>query len=244
MRNILLHLWHFGIRVIDYAISLGGTSRVGFFGLLLLPPVLAGLNSLRKQHAAGSDWWSAVKLFRPSSLFRIPVFVIWVCLLIWSIGAVTYEDHIALLATKQAAEIDAQRWKSASEHPQVSPSKPATPELDRPRVYPTISLVDSPSVTLDTKRSPVTNARLTLIHTTAVRSLNIVGLAPGAYVTVSLRQDYTGGAAITLGIGCTWYVQTGAGYTQGATPRLTTAANSVNILAIWYDGANCYANLG
>jgi hypothetical protein len=125
------------------------------------------------------------------------------------------------------------------QEPPLAPQK-ATGPSDQ---HPTITLVDSSSVTLNTKGSPVTNARLTLTHTTTVRKLNLVGLAPGAYVTVVLTQDYIGGATIILGSGCTWYVRTPSGYLQSGRPSLTTAPNGVNILAIWYDGTNCYASL-
>jgi hypothetical protein len=96
------HLWHFIVKVIDYAITLGGTSRVGFFFLLLLPPLLAGFSSVRKRVADGDKWMSALAQFKLSSLFQKPVFVIWLCLLVWSAGAITYQDHESLVAASRA----------------------------------------------------------------------------------------------------------------------------------------------
>jgi hypothetical protein len=89
----------------------------------------------------------------------------------------------------------------------------------------------------------VANSMLTLAHTTATRVLNLTGLVNGGSYVVVLKQDSTGGAAATLGTGCTWYQGGSAGFTPSTTLALTTGASAINILAFTYDGANCYANL-
>ena len=105
------------------------------------------------------------------------------------------------------------------------------------------TLTDGSTVTLATGGSGVTNATLTLSHSTSTRALNVTGLVNGASFTVVLKQDSTGGAALTLGSGCTWYLGTNAGFTASTAPTLTSAANGINLLAVLYDGSNCYANV-
>jgi hypothetical protein len=48
---------------------------------------------------------------------------------------------------------------------------------------------------------------------------------------------------LTFGTGCTWYLGTNAGFTASTTPALSSAANGINLLAVLYDGTNCYANV-
>jgi hypothetical protein len=109
---------------------------------------------------------------------------------------------------------------------------------------PTFStLTDSASVTWAIGSAIVVNSRLTLVHTTATRAINLTGLVNGGSYVVVLKQDSTGGAAATLGTGCTWLQGGSAGFTASTTLALTTTANAVNILAFIYDGTNCYANL-
>jgi hypothetical protein len=105
------------------------------------------------------------------------------------------------------------------------------------------TLTDSSTVTLATGGAGVTNATLTLSHSTSTRALNVTGLASGASFTVVLKQDTTGGAVLSLGSGCTWYLGTNAGFSASTTPALTTAAGGINILSVLYDGSNCYANV-
>jgi hypothetical protein len=105
------------------------------------------------------------------------------------------------------------------------------------------TLTDGSTVTLATGGSGLTNATLTLSHSTSTRTLNVTGLVSGANFTVVLEQDSTGGAALTFGTGCTWYLGTNSGFTASTTPALTAAANGINMLAVLYDGTNCYANV-
>jgi hypothetical protein len=105
------------------------------------------------------------------------------------------------------------------------------------------ALTDGATVTLATGGAGVTNATLALGHSTTTRALNVTGLASGANFTVILKQDSTGGAALTFGTGCTWYLGTNTGFTASTTPSLTATASGVNILAVVYDGTNCYANV-
>ncbi|MCU1251545.1 MAG: Collagen triple helix repeat-containing protein [Edaphobacter sp.] len=105
------------------------------------------------------------------------------------------------------------------------------------------SLTDSASVTWAIGSAIVANSTLTLVHTTGTRALNLTGLVNGGSYVVVLKQDSTGGAAATLGTGCTWFQGGSAGFTASTTLALTTTASTVNILAFIYDGSNCYANL-
>jgi hypothetical protein len=106
-----------------------------------------------------------------------------------------------------------------------------------------VALTDGSAVTLATAGAGVSNAILTLNHATSSRTLNVTGLASGAQITVVLKQDATGGAALTLGSGCNWYLGGNAGFTASTTPSLSAAANAINLLAAVYDGTNCYANV-
>jgi hypothetical protein len=84
----------------------------------------------------------------------------------------------------------------------------------------------------------VPNGTITVNHTTGTRALNLTGLANGGYYTLVIKQDATGGAAMTLGTGCTWLVSGGG---QGAI-TLSVNANAVDVLSFTYDGTYCYAN--
>jgi len=105
------------------------------------------------------------------------------------------------------------------------------------------TLTDGAAVTLATAGAAQSNAMLTLSHSTATRTLNLSGLSSGAQVMVILKQDSTGGAALTLGSGCAWYLSTDSGYTASTAPSLTTTAGAINILSAVYDGTNCYGYL-
>jgi hypothetical protein len=105
------------------------------------------------------------------------------------------------------------------------------------------TLTDAATVTLATGGAGLSNATLTLSHSTATRALNVTGLASGAQFTLLLKQDSTGGAALTFGTGCTWYLGGGSGFTASTTPTLTTTSSAINLLSVLYDGTNCYATL-
>jgi hypothetical protein len=105
------------------------------------------------------------------------------------------------------------------------------------------TLTDGSTVTLATSGNAVTNAILTLNHATSTRALNATGLVSGSGFTAVLKQDSTGGAALTFGSGCIWYLGTNSGFAASTTPSLTSAANGINILSVLYDGTNCYANM-
>ena len=105
------------------------------------------------------------------------------------------------------------------------------------------TLTDGSTVTLATGGAGVSNATLALNHATTTRALNVSGLASGASFTVVLKQDATGGAALTLGTGCTWYLGTNSGYVASTAPTLTTSASAINIMTGLYDGTNCYVNV-
>jgi hypothetical protein len=82
------------------------------------------------------------------------------------------------------------------------------------------------------------SATVTLSHSTGTRALNVSNLVTGGFYTLILKQDSTGGAAMTLGSGCTWKV--GGGGSGAIT--LTSTGLAIDILAFFYDGTNCYAN--
>jgi hypothetical protein len=105
------------------------------------------------------------------------------------------------------------------------------------------TLTDGSSVTWAIGSALLANSTLTLVHTTATRSINLTGLVNGGTYVVVLKQDSTGGAAATLGTGCTWYQGGSSGFIASTTLALTTTASAINILAFVYDGTNCYANL-
>jgi hypothetical protein len=105
------------------------------------------------------------------------------------------------------------------------------------------ALTDGATVTLATAGAGLTNAILTLAHTISSRVLNVTGLIGGASFMVVLKQDSTGGAALSLGSGCTWYLGTNSGFVASTTPSLSATANGINILSATYDGSNCYANV-
>ena len=90
----------------------------------------------------------------------------------------------------------------------------------------------------------ISNATVTVAHTTATRAINLTGLAAGDYGTLIVKQDATGGAYLTGGTGCTWYVGGSSGYTASTTFFASApAANQIDIITFVYDGTNCYANV-
>jgi hypothetical protein len=68
-------------------------------------------------------------------------------------------------------------------------------------------------------------------------------LAAGAYFTLVVKQDSIGGAALTGGTGCSWYMGGSTGFTASTTFGITTTANNINIAAGYFDGTNCYVNV-
>jgi hypothetical protein len=105
-----------------------------------------------------------------------------------------------------------------------------------------VTLTDGSPITWATGGIPVTNAKVTLAHATSTRALNLSGLVNGAYGTLFIFQDATGGANITGGTGCTWYVSNPAGGFTATSTFFATApgASSVNLLTWSSDGTNCY----
>ena len=90
------------------------------------------------------------------------------------------------------------------------------------------------------------SSTLTLAHGTSTRAVSVTGLVPGggyASYDIVLKQDATGGAAATLGTGCTWYQFAVSHTAPTTTLALITTANAVDILSFSYDGTNCYAVL-
>ena len=85
------------------------------------------------------------------------------------------------------------------------------------------------------------NAAITLTQNS---SLSFTSAPPvGSYGTVVLTQDATGSRTITLP-SITGVSNKILGSTSTTTVSLSTAANSKDILNFYYDGANCYWNIG
>lgn len=101
------------------------------------------------------------------------------------------------------------------------------------------TVTDASPIAWSLTTKPILNGTVTLNHTTGTRALNVSNLVQGGYYRLLIKQDSTGGAAMTLGTGCTWKVANGG---AGAI-TLTSAANAIDILIFTYDGTNCYAAL-
>jgi len=99
------------------------------------------------------------------------------------------------------------------------------------------TLTDGATITWAIASVPAVNATVTIAGN---RTLNITNAVTGGTYVLRVVQDATGTRTLTLGTGCTWKVVSGG---AGAI-TLSTAANSVDILSFYYDGTNCYANLG
>jgi hypothetical protein len=105
------------------------------------------------------------------------------------------------------------------------------------------TLTDGAPITWAAGAVALANASVTLVHTTSTRAVNITGMTNGTNGVLVIKQDATGGAALTLGTGCTWYIGGATGFVASTTLTLTTTASAINILAFTYDGTNCYGNL-
>ena len=100
------------------------------------------------------------------------------------------------------------------------------------------TLSDSATVTWAIGSASQAVASLTFTVHSGSRTLNITNPATAGFYTLRLVQDGTGGEGLTLGTGCTWKVSGGG---SGAiTP--STGAGAIDVLSLYYDGTNCYAN--
>lgn len=99
------------------------------------------------------------------------------------------------------------------------------------------TLADAATITWNVLGYSGKNATVTLGGN---RTLNVTNLANGGNYVLRIVQDATPPRTLTLGTGCTWKVVNGG---AGAI-TLTNAANAIDILTFYYDGTNCYANLG
>lgn len=98
------------------------------------------------------------------------------------------------------------------------------------------TLTDGATITWAIASAYTANATVTLGGN---RTLNITNPQSGGTYILRILQDATGTRTLTLGTGCTWKVSGGG---AGAI-TLSTAANAIDVLAFYYDGTNCYANL-
>lgn len=108
-----------------------------------------------------------------------------------------------------------------------------------PVVSPYPVVADGAAITWNLQSVATGNGSLTLSHATATRALNVSNLINGGTYTLVINQDSTGGAAMTLGTGCTWKVIGGG---AGAI-TVTATPNSADILTFTYDGTYCYTSL-
>lgn len=100
------------------------------------------------------------------------------------------------------------------------------------------SVADGSPITYNLGAQFIANGITTLNHTTPTRALNVTNMQVGGRYHFAALQDATGGAALTLGSGCTWYVNNVATTTLG----LSTAANAVQEFSWTYDGSRCYVD--
>lgn len=100
------------------------------------------------------------------------------------------------------------------------------------------TLTDGSPISWNLSSAITATYSVTLNHTTGTRALNISNPVNGGVYTLEIKQDSTGGAAMTLGTGCTWKV--GGGGSGAIT--LTTTASAIDVLTFMYDGTNCLAN--
>ena len=100
--------------------------------------------------------------------------------------------------------------------------------------------ISSYAGTLATGGDVFTNGTVALSHSSTT-TINVSGLASGAFFQLKLTQDSTGGNTLTLGTGCTWLQgsNTGPGLVANTTPTLAASANAVDMLQATYDGTNC-----
>jgi hypothetical protein len=101
------------------------------------------------------------------------------------------------------------------------------------------TLTDGATVTWATAGAAVSSAILTMVHTTATRAISLTGIVSGCSGTLIIKQDSTGGAAMTLGTNSGAYVNKVINGGAGAI-LITAAANAIDIWAWTYDGTNVY----
>jgi hypothetical protein len=100
------------------------------------------------------------------------------------------------------------------------------------------SVSDGNPISWDLGSQFIKNGVATLSHTTATRALNVSNMQNGGVYNFGYVEDSTGGAALTLGTGCTWYVNN----VQTTTLGLLTTANAVQEFSWVYDGSRCWVD--
>jgi len=105
---------------------------------------------------------------------------------------------------------------------------------------PYTSVTDASPVSWNLGSAIVTNASITLSHTTGTRALNLSNAVAGGLYTLVVTEDATGGAALTGGTGCTWVIQGGTG--NHIFP-LTTTASAKNLITVNFDGTSCWTTV-
>jgi hypothetical protein len=105
------------------------------------------------------------------------------------------------------------------------------------------TLTDGSTVTWATAGAWISNAVLTMVHTTGSRTINLTGLASGCTGTLIVKQDGTGGATLVLGTNTGAYTNKVIAAGVGAI-TITATANAVDILAWTYDGTSVFWTYG
>jgi hypothetical protein len=147
----------------------------------------------------------------------------------------------AATATLGIAANDVVQLNGSAQLPAVSAALltnlPTLASLGGASTYGTVT--DGAPITWNIASQTVKNGVVTLNHATSTRALNLTNLVAGGFYTLEIFQDSTGGAALTLGSGCTWKVSNGG----AGTITLTGTPSSLDTLTFSYDGTRCITNL-
>jgi hypothetical protein len=116
----------------------------------------------------------------------------------------------------------------------------------QPAFYPSVggvtpafgTVTDGSPIAWDLTGQYIKNGFATLAHATTTRALNVSNMQNGGVYNFGYVEDSTGGATLTLGTGCTWYVNN----VQTTTLGLLTTANAVQEFSWVYDGSRCWVD--
>jgi hypothetical protein len=151
--------------------------------------------------------------------------------------SILFVATLLLAQTHTSAVLDvAQTWTAV----QTFSSNITAPNIVYSDALAPATLTDAAPVAWDVGSNPANNAKVTFTVHSGSRTLNVANMVTGGTYVLVMVQDGTGGENLTGGTGCTWK-QLGGG---GGTFTLTATAAAIDVLTFYYDGTNCYANLG
>jgi hypothetical protein len=101
------------------------------------------------------------------------------------------------------------------------------------------SVADGSPIAWDLGHNFIQNGIVSLNHLTSTRAVNVSNMQAGGFYHLAFVQDSTGGAAVTLGSGCTWIVNN----SPTSTLNIPLTANAVSVAEVVYDGTYCYVDL-